>query len=152
SGGSRALQAFAELVSRLPQVPQLSMPRPGPPGLTPLNRPANGDPILVTGNHVFTQEVLLAVLAGTRKPLFFLSADTRGDSLDMAVLLGTFTAEVVERALKTEDLTVAAKESPLLIPGRAAPLEDPIRERTGRRVDVGPVCAVELPLFFGEAW
>ena len=31
-------------------------------------------------------------------------------------------------------------------------LADAIREVVGRTVDTGPVCAVELPLHFGEKW
>jgi CO dehydrogenase/acetyl-CoA synthase gamma subunit (corrinoid Fe-S protein) len=149
---ARALQTVLNLEGMLPGVPQLSMPRPGAPGLTGLNSPFDGDPILVTGNNLFTQEVLLTVLSTTTKPFFFLSADTRGDSLDMAVILDTFTVEAVEKALGAAGLTEKAESSSLLLPGRAVALADPVSEATGRRVDVGPVCAAELPLFYGEAW
>ncbi len=151
-GKARALQAVGGLEQSLPRVPMNPNPRPGPPGLTPLNNPADGAPILVTGNNVFTQEVLMAVLASTAKPLFLLSSDTRGDTLDMAVILGTFTAETVAKALATEGLAERAGTSPLLIPGRAADFAGPIQTATGRQVDVGPVCAAELPLFYGETW
>lgn len=148
----RVLQAVADVERNLPGVPKSPNPRPGPPGLTPLNKPVDGDPILVTGNNVFTQEVLMTVLSATSKPIFFLSSDTRGDSLDMAVILGTFTAQTVREALETEGLPVLAANSPLLIPGRAVDFAESIGAATGRTVEVGPVCAAELPLFYGEAW
>ncbi len=146
------LRAAADAQQGLPLVPMSPNPRPGPPGLTPLNNPADDAPILITGNNVFTQEVLMAVLASTSMPLYLLSSDTRGDSLDMAVILNTFTADTVKNALDAEGLSESAGASPLLLPGRAADLADPIRVATGRQVDVGPVCAAELPLFYGEAW
>ncbi len=146
------LRAAADAQQGLPRVPMSPNPRPAPPCLTPLNNPADGDPILITGNNVFTQEVLMAVLASTSMPLFFLSSDTRGDSIDMAVILNTFTADSVKGTLEAEGLFESAGASPLLIPGHAAELADSIRTITGRQVDVGPVCAAELPLFYGEVW
>ena len=147
----RVLEAVADMKEVLPGVPKSPNPRPGPLGLTPLNKPVDGDPILVTGNNVFTQEVLMTVLSTTSKPLFFLSSDTRGDTLDMAVILGTFTADTVQNAFEAEGLIENARTSPLLIPGHAAKFAESIGAATGRQVDVGPVCAAELPLFYGEA-
>ena len=43
-----------------------------------------------------------------------------------------------------------APESTLFLPGFAAPIRDTLAEQSGRSVTVGPVCAAELPLFFGE--
>ena len=149
---ARALQAVIDVERILPRAPLSPNPRPGTPGLTKLNNPACGDPILITGNNVFTQEVLMAVLSSTRKPFFFLSSDTQGDSLDMAVILGSFTADTVKKSLDTAGLPESASASPLLIPGRAIELAESIRSATGRHVEVGPVCAAELPLFYAETW
>jgi CO dehydrogenase/acetyl-CoA synthase gamma subunit (corrinoid Fe-S protein) len=152
SGELEGLRTVLALQDRLPRVPQLALPRPGPPGLTRLNDPKDGDPILITGNHVHTQEVLMTVLASTDRPFFLLCADTRGDSLDMAVILGTFTAETVSKALREAGLFKEAKASPLLLPGRAEPLAGAVREAAGRTVEIGPVCAVELPLYYRGRW
>ncbi len=147
-----SLEAFIEIEKILPQVPMLQHPQAGAPGLSKINDPRNGDTILVTGNNKFTQEVLMIILSATSSPFFFLSADTRGDTLDMAVILNSFTADAVEKVLKREGLNSSARNSPLLIPGHAADLKKPIEEQTGFEVKVGPVCAAELPLFFGDKW
>ncbi len=147
-----ALRTIIDIKNHLPPVPRLQLPRPGNPGLIELNNPVDGDPILITGNNVFTQEVLMSVLSSTTSPFYFLSADTRGDSLDMAVILGTFTVDVVKKALTEEGLFEKADTSPLLIPGRAGHLAEAIHSDTGCIVEVGPICAVELPLYYGNAW
>ena len=40
----------------------------------------------------------------------------------------------------------------LVLPGLASGMETEIASATGFRVEVGPVCAAELPLFFGAEW
>jgi CO dehydrogenase/acetyl-CoA synthase gamma subunit (corrinoid Fe-S protein) len=40
----------------------------------------------------------------------------------------------------------------LIIPGLAAELKDDIEKVTGWPVEVGPVCAAELPCYFGDSW
>jgi hypothetical protein len=164
SGGARArLSGLADEKARavgtalaiersLPAVPAITTPRPVPPELAELNDPAPGDPVLVTGNSAFTQEVLLAVLATTASPFFVLFADTRGDTLDMAVILESFTADRVVKSFEAERLAERARGSTLVLPGLAAGSRDEIAAATGRPVEVGPVCAAELPLYFGERW
>jgi CO dehydrogenase/acetyl-CoA synthase gamma subunit (corrinoid Fe-S protein) len=115
--------------------------------LMELNDPGPADPILVTGNSELTQQVLLAVLSTTTLPLGVLFTDTRGDTLDMALILGSFTAERIGRSLDG-----VRKGGPLILPGLAGSLADGTREVTGRPVEVGPICAAELPLVFGERW
>jgi len=149
---AQALQTIVDMESGLPKVPVEQYPRLGTIGLAKLNNPSDGDPILVTGNNLFTQEVLMAVLASTCKPFYFLSADTRGDPIDMAVILRTFTPEAIRRVLDAEEMAKKAPSSPLVIPGRTHHLAESIRSETKRNVTVGPVCAVELPLFYGDTW
>ncbi|MHC4778144.1 MAG: pterin-binding domain-containing protein [Planctomycetota bacterium] len=146
------LERVLSLRDGLPAVPKISTPRAGPPGLTEINDPDDGAPIVVTGNSVFTQEVLLTVLSDASGPFFFLSADTSGDTLDMAVILRSFTPEAVARALAEAGLDSTAPGSPLVIAGKAAPLAETVGAATGRILEVGPVCAAELPLYFGEQW
>jgi CO dehydrogenase/acetyl-CoA synthase gamma subunit (corrinoid Fe-S protein) len=147
-------QSCKDLVEKikplLPQVPSLQLPRPVDPTLVELNNPGPGDPVLVTGNSEFTQAVLLAVLSATQSPFFVLFTDTRGDTLDMAVILESFTPERIRRSLEKENLK--AQGSKLIIPGLAAGLKNAITQTTGWPVEVGPVCAAELPLFFHDSW
>ncbi len=148
----RALRLALEADRMLPRVPSLQLPRPGAVGLVELNHPEPGDPVLVTGNSELTQEVLLAVLSTTTSPFFLLFTDTRGDSLDMAVILESFTPEGILRSIKDEKLSRKTAPSTLYIPGLAASLGNLIAATTGWPVTVGPVCAAELPMFFGERW
>jgi CO dehydrogenase/acetyl-CoA synthase gamma subunit (corrinoid Fe-S protein) len=149
-------QSCKELVEKiknlLPRVPSLQLPRPVDPALVELNHPRPGDPVLVTGNSEFTQAVLLAVLSTTESPFFVLFCDTKGDTLDMAVILKSFTPDRIQRTLEKEKLEEKAPGSQLTIPGLAAALKDDIGKATGWPVQVGPVCAAELPIFFGDKW
>jgi len=152
SNAAQALQTIMNMEGDLPKVPVQHLPRSAPPGLTELNNPSDGDPILVTGNNLFTQEVLMFVLASTCKPFYFLSADTHGDPIDMAVILRSFTPEAIQRALDAEEMARKAPSSPLVIPGRTHHLAEAIATETKRQITIGPVCAVELPLFYGDTW
>ena len=149
-------QSCKDLVEKikplLPRVPSLDLPRPVDPALVELNHPAPGDPVLITGNSEFTQAVLLAVLSTTESAFFVLFTDTRGDTLDMAVILKSFTPERIRQSLEKEKLKDKAPGSKLTIPGLAAGLKNEIAESTGWPVQVGPVCAAELPLFFQDRW
>jgi CO dehydrogenase/acetyl-CoA synthase gamma subunit (corrinoid Fe-S protein) len=149
---AHAVGATLAIERNRPAVPALTTPRPVPPELVALNDPSPGDPVLVTGNSAFTQEVLLAVLATTASPFFVLFTDTRGDTLDMAVILESFTADRVKSSFETGRLTERARGSTLVLPGLAAGSRDEIAAATGRPVEIGPVCAAELPLYFGERW
>ena len=151
-------QSCRELVEKLkargclPSVPQLQVPRPVPAGLLELNDPSPGDPVLVTGNSEFTQQVLLAVLATTISPFFVLFSDTRGDTLDMAMILDSFTPERVRRSIEKERLKERAGGSYLVLPGLASKISGEIKSQCGWPVEIGPVCAAELPLYFSECW
>jgi len=99
-------QSCKELVDKikaqLPRVPSLQLPRPVEPALVELNDPQPGDPVLVTGNSEFTQAVLLAVMSTTIGPFFVLFCDTKGDTLDMAVILKSFTPERIKHSMQRE--------------------------------------------------
>ncbi|MBL7180912.1 MAG: hypothetical protein ISS65_12030 [Desulfobacterales bacterium] len=134
----------------LPEVEVLQLPNPGPTGLFPINRPEKDSPILVSGNSKSTAEVLGAVLSTTSSPFWYLVVDTDGHTVDMAIVYEVLTAERVVQALAREKADRIAPESTLFLPGLAAPIRDKLIEQSGRTVIVGPVCAAELPLFFGE--
>jgi CO dehydrogenase/acetyl-CoA synthase gamma subunit (corrinoid Fe-S protein) len=136
----------------VPAVPSLQLPRPVKPGVVELNDPSPGAPVLVTGNSEFTQEVLLAVLSTTLSPFFVVFTDTRGDTLDMALILDSFTPERVGRFFEQQDVSGRVGGGTLVLPGLAADLADAVAEVTGLAAEVGPVCAAELPLYFGERW
>ncbi len=137
----------------LPEVEVLQLPAPGPTGLFPINRPGKNSPILVSGNSKITGEVLTAVLSTTLSPFWYLVVDTDGHTVDMAIVYNVMTAERVMQGISRENVDQIAPESTLFLPGFAAEIRENLDEKSGRHVKVGPVCAAELPLFFGkENW
>ncbi len=134
----------------LPEVEVLQLPNAGPTGIFPINHPKQDSPILVSGNSRLTDEVLTAVLSTTLSPFWYLVVDTDGHTLDMAMVYETFTAERVVQMLIREEADQIAPRSTLFLPGLAAPILENLVRTSGRSVIVGPVCAAELPLFFGK--
>jgi len=134
----------------LPEVEVLQLPNAGPTGLFPINHPKQDSPILVSGNSRLTDEVLTAVLSTTLSPFWYLVVDTDGHTVDMAMVYEAFTAERVVQMLIREEADQIAPRSTLFLPGLAAQIRDNLVQTSGRSVVVGPVCAAELPLFFGK--
>ncbi len=135
----------------LPEVEVLQLPDPGPTGLFRINRPEKDSPVLVSGNSKLTVEVLSAVLSTTLSPFWYLVVNTDGHTVDMAMVYQAFTAERVMQSLIREKADQLAPEATLFLPGFAAPIGDALAEHSGRTVTIGPVCAAELPVFFGKA-
>ncbi|MBF0430942.1 MAG: hypothetical protein HQK83_06660 [Fibrobacteria bacterium] len=148
----QSLKATIKLAENLPETPKITLPRPVPAELIEINNPKDGDPILVTANNQFTQEVILTVLSTTVSPFFVVFTETQGDTLDMAVILGTFNAETVQDSICNTSLDKIAEYSPLIIPGKAEKFAQKIQNSCQRKVITGPVCIAELPLFLGTEW
>lgn len=136
----------------LPEVEVLQHPNAGPTGLFPINHPNQDSPILVTGNSRLTDEVLTAVLSTTLSPFWYLAVDTAGHTVDMAMVYETFTAERVVQMLIREEADRIAPKSTLFLPGLALQIRDNLARTSSRSVTIGPVCAAELPLFFGKKY
>jgi len=136
----------------LPKFPCLTMPRPGPPGLIEINQPDDVSPILISGNNAHTQDVMTSILGTTKSPFFLLFADTRGDTVDMAVILESLTGEVVRREVFQSGVLGRTAHQEIVIPGLAWAMREALSESTGWTVTVGPICAGELPLFFADRW
>ncbi|GMQ79917.1 MAG: hypothetical protein BMS9Abin03_369 [Thermodesulfobacteriota bacterium] len=134
----------------LPKVEVLQLPTPGPTGLFPINQPGKDSPILVSGNSKITGEVLTAIFSTTLSPFWYLVVNTNGHTVDMAIIYKVMTAERVMQEISSENVDQIAPESTLFLPGLAAAIRDNIAEQSGRHVKTGPVCAAELPLFFGD--
>ena len=136
----------------LPDIPSLSVPSPTEVGLFDLNEPTSQAPVLITGNSRLTHEVLLAVLSTTTAPLWLVSVDTGGHTVDMALVYETLTPKNILAALRSDGSGVTDLAGRVILPGLAEGLAAPVSELLGRTVEVGPVCAAELPLFFGAYW
>ncbi len=136
----------------LPTIPSLDVPRPTEVGLFDLNEPDDGSPLLITGNSRLTHDVLLAVLSTTTAPAWLLSVDTGGHTVDMAMVYKTLTAVGIAEAITGHPGLTDGFTGRVLLPGLAESLAEPLSISLGRPVEVGPICAAELPLFFGSAW
>lgn len=132
----------------LPVIPSLEVPRAAEAGVLDLSGPSDESPVLVTGNSQLTQAVLLAVLSTMTEPLWMVGVDTLGHTVDMALVFETLTPEAIAGALKAGTSDGAEFAGRIILPGLAADLAGPVGGLIGRSVDVGPVCAAELPLFF----
>lgn len=134
----------------LPEVEVLQFPSPVPTGLFPINRPEKDSPILVSGNSKLTVEVLTAVLSTTLSPFWYLVVNTDGHTVDMAMVYKVLTAERIVQILIREKADQIAPNSTLFLPGLAKSINADLAKQSDRNVKLGPVCAAELPLFFGE--
>ena len=104
-------------------------------------------PILVTANYPYTQAVLGEILAKANIQCNLLIIDTEGYSVDMAVYLKIFTGDKVRAAILESNLQNLVNHKKLVIPGLAEKYKDEIEEETGWEILVGPICAVEIPIY-----
>lgn len=117
-----------------------------------INNPQGDSPILVSGNSQFTQEVVTSLMAATVSPFRLLFVSCRGDTVDMAMIYQSLTAEGIRRSLDEASLLGRRQGLELILPGFASRLREPLERETRCRVRIGPVCIAELPLFLGERW
>ena len=149
---SYALSLALRAAEVLPVVQSLELPRPTPPDLFELNEPGPDAPVLLTGNSEFTLTVMTGILSYTVSPLYLLVVDCRGDTVDMAMVYRSFTPQRLDQALDAHRLAERLTHRRLVLPGVLAPLKEELASYTGWDIQVGPICAAELPLFLGEAW
>jgi len=149
------LQAFKtvlEAETYLPPIPQLTIPQPVEAGLFPINEPDRNSIVIVSGNNQYTFELLASIWAQGITPAYFLLLDCLGNTVDMAVLYGDFTSGRLLHILKETSLEEKVAHRHLIVPGYTRSLAQDFAKATGWEVEVGPVCAVELPLYLEDRW
>jgi CO dehydrogenase/acetyl-CoA synthase gamma subunit (corrinoid Fe-S protein) len=147
-----ALSLALRAMETLPAVQSLELPRPVPADLFELNNPGPDSPVLLTGNSEFTLTVMTGLLATTVSPFYLLLVDCRGDTVDMAMVFRSFTPQRLSQALDAHHMPGRLAHRRLILPGVLAPLREELAAYTDWDIQVGPICAAELPLFLGEAW
>jgi CO dehydrogenase/acetyl-CoA synthase gamma subunit (corrinoid Fe-S protein) len=147
-----AFEAVRKIGESWPEVPLLTHPRPAFTGLVELNQPDERSLMLISGNNEYTEQVLLTVLGTTVCPFYVLFVDTDGNTVDMAMIYKTLTAERIRNALKINDLEEKVTTREILLPGLASSIKSETETLTGWKVGLGPVCAAELPLFLADIW
>jgi hypothetical protein len=148
----RSFKLVLEAQKYLPSIPLLTVPQPIEAGLFPINEPDEDSLVIVSGNNRLTFEVLATVWAQGTTPAYFLLVDCLGSTVDMAMIYGYFTPMRLTQILSTSGLERKVKHRRMIVPGLTAPLADEFALKTGWEIELGPVCAVELPLFLGERW
>jgi CO dehydrogenase/acetyl-CoA synthase gamma subunit (corrinoid Fe-S protein) len=78
--------------------------------------------------------------------------DTGGHTVDMSLVFETLTSGAIASALQADASRAHGFAGRIILPGLAEALATPVAEMLGRPVEVGPVCAAELPLFFAADW
>ncbi len=135
-----------------PEVPLLTHPRPSLTDLVEINNPNSESPVFISGNNDYTEQVFMTILGTTISSFFVLFVDTNGDTVDMAMIYQTLTAERIYKSLKETDIEKKTSKRELIVPGLASSLKEDIEKLTGWQVKIGPICAAELPLFLSEIW
>ncbi|HUT53029.1 MAG TPA: hypothetical protein VM658_06535 [bacterium] len=136
----------------LPSTPMLDAPRPTATGLVELLETDETSPVLVTGNSEFSEAVMLALLSMTSTPMKLLKVDTLGHTVDMAMIFKSLTAGKIAAALEPLRIKPDRVSTRVILPGLASVLAGELELLIGRPVEIGPVCAAELPLYMGEDW
>jgi len=152
---SSQLQAFRVVLEAdkyLPPIPQLTMPQPMEAGLYPINDPDKNSLVIVSGNNRYTFELLASIWAQGTTPAYLLLVDCLGNTVDMAVFYGDFTSGRLLKILKETGLEEKVAHRHIIVPGYTKALSQDFVKSTGWEVEVGPVCAVELPLYLGDRW
>ena len=133
--------------------PEVSLhPRPLPPELIMLNEPDEESPVLVSGNAEHTVTFLSHILGTTSQAFYYLIFDTLGDTVDMSVILESFSAERLARQIKSSGLAEKVVHRKMILPGFCSALADPIEKTTGFKAEIGPLCGAELPLYLSHLW
>lgn len=136
----------------IPEIELIQLPVLAESGLVEFNMPDKNSSLLISGNSEITQLALSAIFATTIKPFYVLFIDTKGDTVDMAMIYKTFTAKCVKDMIVDSSMSERLDHKEMIIPGFAKPLNREIERLTGWNVNIGPICCGELPLYFGEDW
>jgi len=148
----KAFKLVLEAEKYLPSVPLLTIPQPMATDLLDMNEPDRNSLVIVSGNNQLTFEVLATIWAQGVTPAYFLIVDCLGSTVDMAMVYGEFTPERLAQMLKKSGLEKKVEHRNMIIPGLTSPLVEVFVRTTGWEIEVGPVCAAELPLFLGDRW
>jgi CO dehydrogenase/acetyl-CoA synthase gamma subunit (corrinoid Fe-S protein) len=139
------IDALMEL--HLPAIPYNVMMESFSPGLIRVGDADDYSPVLVTGNFQETVRLLENILNACRVRAFLVLSDTKGYSVDNAVVEKRFTPFEILKVITETEVGSMVNHRNLVIPGLARHLCSQIKQATGWQVEVGPVSGLELPLF-----
>jgi CO dehydrogenase/acetyl-CoA synthase gamma subunit (corrinoid Fe-S protein) len=143
---------MAEIVDALLKFPVPTLPfnvmmETFPPGLVKFGSPEPSSPVLVTCNFQGTVRLLEQIAGVAEMSAYLVMSDTKGYSVDNAVVEKRFTPFEIARAINETEIGSMVSHRSLVIPGLAKHLASQIRMITGWEIVVGPVSGFEVPLF-----
>jgi len=115
------------------------------PGLYALGNPDPDSPVLVSANYTLSYDALRAALPGVNA--WILVLDTHGVNVWCAAGKGTFGTEELVQRIQATDLGRLVRHRLLILPQLGAPgvSAHEVKQRSGFRVEYGPVRAADLP-------
>ncbi len=123
------------------------------PGIYEINKPAPGDPLMVTTNFSITYFAVANELESSGLPGWLLVADAEGMSVLTAWAAGKFDAERIAKSVKSNDLDQKLSHKRIILPGHVAVLMGELEEELpGWEINVGPREAVGLPGYLKTMW
>jgi CO dehydrogenase/acetyl-CoA synthase gamma subunit (corrinoid Fe-S protein) len=131
----------------LPKIPYNIMMESFTPGIMNIGSPVASAPVLVTGNFIETVKLLQKILEACKVSAFLIMSDTKGYSLDNAVVEKRFSPFEILKAITESEIGSLVNHRNIVIPGLARHLSGQIKQTLGWQVLIGPVSGFELPLF-----
>lgn len=115
------------------------------PGLYALGQPSPDSPVFVTANYTLSFDALRSVLPGIDG--YVLVLDPNGINVWCAAGKGTFGTDEIVRRVEATELTGVVDHRTLILPQLGAPgvSAHEVRQRSGFKVEYGPVRAQDLP-------
>lgn len=117
------------------------------PGLVALGHPTPESPVFVTANYTLSFDALRSALPGVDG--YILVLDTLGVNVWCAASKGTFSTDEIVRRVEAAHLAEIVSHRTLILPQLGAPgvAAHEVKQRTGFKVEYGPVRAADLPAY-----
>ena len=117
------------------------------PGVYALGSPDTDSPVLVTANYTLSFDALRSALPGI--DAYILVLDTKGINVWCAAGKGTFGTDELVQRIEVAALHDIVGHRILILPQLGAPgvSAHEVRQRTGFRVEYGPVRAADVPQY-----
>ncbi len=115
------------------------------PGLYTIGNPTPESPVLVTANYSLSFDAVRSSLPGADG--YILVLDTLGVNVWCAAGKGTFSTDEIVRRVEATRLSEVVSHRTLILPQLGAPgvVAHEVKQRTGFKVEYGPVRAADLP-------
>ena len=115
------------------------------PGLYALGKPTAESPVFVTANYTLSFDAVRSALSGADG--YILVLDTMGVNVWCAAGKGTFSTDEIVRRVEATHLSDVVSHRTLILPQLGAPgvAAHEVKQRTGFKVEYGPVRADDLP-------